>query len=421
MSARALYAQLVRLLVPFALARLLWRSRRAPAYRRRWRERLGYGAAVPGRPLWVHAVSVGEVMAALPLIDAFRARHPDVPLLVTTTTPTGAERVADRLGQAVIHRYLPFDAPGAVRRFLDLAEPRLGIVMETEIWPNLIAAAEARGLPMVLANARLSARSARGYARFPALVRPALRGFAAVAAQTQADAERLCALGASPERVEVTGSVKFDQRLPAAQREAGQGLRAQLGAGRPVWVAASTHEGEEIAALAAHRRLRDRLADAALILVPRHPERFDGVAAETRRAGWTPVRRSRGEVPDTDAAVFLGDTMGELPLYLAAADVVFMGGSLVAVGGHNMLEPAALGLPVLTGPQVFNFQAVAELLDEAAALRYVDDAESLATALAELLADAPERDRMGRAGAEVVAAHRGACERTLALVEPLLP
>ncbi|MCS4503043.1 lipid IV(A) 3-deoxy-D-manno-octulosonic acid transferase [Arhodomonas aquaeolei] len=419
---RTLYTLALRLATPAILVRLLWRSRRAPAYRRRWGERFGFGPAIDGAPVWVHAVSVGETVAARGLIEALMAAHPERPVLVTSTTPTGSERVRALFGDRVRHCYLPYDTPGAVRRFLARTRPALGVLMETEIWPNLIAEADARGIPLVLANARLSARSAAGYARTGRLGTEAVRGLAAIAAQHDADAERFRALGASPGRLHVTGSLKFDQPVDETQRQAGEALRGLLGPARAVWIAASTHEGEESAALAAHRRVLEAVPGAVLVLVPRHPERFDGVAALTRSEGFRFARRSTpGTTDAANVDVLVGDTMGELPTLLAAGDIAFMGGSLVAVGGHNPLEPAALGHPVITGPYVHNFARIFELLTEAGGARTVTDADGLATAVIEWLTDSGARIRAGQAAEGVVAAHRGALGRTVALIEALTP
>jgi len=415
-----LYTLLLRLLLPLALVRLLWRSLRAPAYRRRIGERLVLrGSAAGPADVWVHAVSVGEVQAAAPLIRHLLTRDPPQRILVTTTTPTGAARVADLFGQTVTHRYTPFDLPGMVGRFLDAVRPRLILVMETEIWPNTLAEANRRQISVVLANARLSDRSARGYARLQPLTRETLNRFERIAAQGEADARRFLELGAGAHRVEITGSIKFDQQLPASLQEQSEVLRRAWG-GRPVWVAASTHEGEEEPVLEAHRRIRAQVPDTLLVLVPRHPERFDRVADLVSRGGFSLVRRSTRTPCDPDTAVLLGDTMGELPVFLAAADAAFIGGSLVPVGGHNPLEAAAVGVPVATGPQVFNFAAILDLLVTEEAAVIVEDAEGLAALMSRWLTDAAERARIGENGRRVVAQNRGAMNRLIDLIEPRL-
>lgn len=414
------YSLLLRLLLPLALIRLVWRSLRAPAYRRRIGERLALqGSAPPAADVWVHAVSVGEVQAAAPLIRHLLSRDPHQRVLVTTTTPTGAARLNDLFGGSLTHRYTPFDLPGMVGRFLDRVRPRLILVMETEIWPNTLAQAAQRRIPVVLANARLSARSARGYGRLQPLTRQTLNRFERIAAQAKADADRFRELGAAPELVHITGSIKFDQALPASLQEQAEVLRRDWG-GRPVWVAASTHEGEEGPVLEAHRRVRAEVPNALLILVPRHPERFDRAAELVGRGGFTLVRRSARSPCDPNTAVLLGDTMGELPVFLAAGDAAFIGGSLVGVGGHNPLEASAVGVPVATGPQVFNFAAIMDLLMSECAAVMVRDGNELGGVMIQWLGDPVERARVGGNGRRVVEQNRGALGRLIALIEPLL-
>jgi 3-deoxy-D-manno-octulosonic-acid transferase len=413
---RHLYSSLLRLGLPLVFGRLLLRSRRQPAYRRRWGERLGFGQCHCQGAVWLHAVSVGEVNAAVPLIAALQEAHPALPVLVTTTTPTGSQQLQSRLGHRVEHCYLPYDLPGAVRRFLRVWRPCLGVILETELWPNLYAAAGADGMPLILANARLSSRSARAYARWPHLTRETLARLSAVAAQTATDGERLLALGLPRERLTVTGNLKFD--AAPADPAAGLALRARLGAARPVWLAASTHAGEEAAVLRAHRELRKTYADAVLILAPRHPQRFVEVAALCHADGWTVARRSADAGKPCE--VYLADTLGELPSLMAAADAVFVGGSLgtcpSAFGGHNLIEPATCGKPSLFGPHLRNFVELrAQVLAAGAGLQ-VGDPGDLAAAVSVLLADGERREAMGRAGRALVDQHRGATARTLALI-----
>ena len=416
------YTLLLRLLLPLALLRLYWRSVRSPAYRQRIAERLARDHPGPGpAEVWIHAVSVGEVQAAQPLIKHLLGREPPLQVLVTTTTPTGAARLKELFGDSVTHRYTPYDLPEVVRRFLDRVRPGLAIVMETEIWPNTLAQCAARGIPALLANARLSERSARGYARFPRLVGETLRRLDLIAAQGEADARRFVALGADPARVQVTGSIKFDQRLPASLQDQSEAMRRLWGVGRPVWVAASTHEGEDEPILAAHREIRARVPNALLVLVPRHPERFERVAGLVARAGLSLAKRSTGTCCTAETAVFLGDTMGELPVFLAAADAAFIGGSLVPTGGHNLLEAAAVGVPVATGPHVFNFAAIVELLLAEGAAALVQDSQALAELIARWLGDAALRAQIGENGRRVVAQNRGALGRLIGLVEERLP
>ncbi|MEA3218940.1 MAG: 3-deoxy-D-manno-octulosonic acid transferase [Immundisolibacter sp.] len=406
--------------LPLAFGRLLWRSRHTPAYRRRWAERLGFAAAAAPGGVWLHAVSVGEVNAALPLIVALQKARPELPLLVTTTTPTGSAHLRSRVGDSVAHCYLPYDLPGAVRRFLGRQRPRLGIILETELWPNLYATAQALQIPLLLANARLSPRSARGYGRWPQLTRQTLERLAAVGAQTAPDGERLLALGLPPRRLTVTGNLKFDAAAP--NPAAGLALRQRLGEGRPVWLAASTHAGEEQAALAAHRRLRAQHPEAVLILAPRHPQRFAEVARLCREQGWATALRSADD--GHPCAVYLADSLGELPSLMAAADIVFVGGSLgtspTARGGHNLIEPAQLGKPSLFGPHMNNFAELRELVLAAAAGQQVANDAALAAQIMALLADPARRAAMGQAAQALVAQHRGATARTLALINPYL-
>ncbi len=416
---RLLYTLLLYLITPLVLLRLLWKSRLQPEYRRRVAER--FGLVVPageGIAVWVHAVSVGETVAALPLIEQLIRQHGEGRVWVTTTTPTGSERVAAALGARVRHSYAPYDLPGAVARFLERVRPRQVVIMETELWPNLFRAIRARGIPLLLANARLSPRSLRGYSRVRRSIAAVLADCSEVAAQSPADAERFRSLGAP--RVSVMGNIKFDLDLPEPQLRLGRQMREALGADRPVWIAASTHAGEEAAALAAHRQLLEQLPAAAMILVPRHPQRFGEAAKLVGASGLRWLRRSES-VPQADTQVFLGDSMGEMFAYFAAADLAFVGGSLVPVGGHNILEPAALGLPVLFGPHMHNFVAARALLLEQGAAIQIEAADGLGTQLKALFGDPARRQRMGLAGKDAVEANRGALRRLLQLLQQHAP
>ncbi|MBS1247699.1 MAG: Three-deoxy-D-manno-octulosonic-acid transferase domain protein [Proteobacteria bacterium] len=417
---RRLYTGLLYLLLPLALLRLYWRGRQDAGHRRRWRERLGIIPPLPESScLWVHAVSVGETRAALPLIRALLNRYPDLPLLVTTTTLTGSRQVCEALGDRVHHVYAPYDLPGAAARFLRQTRPRLALIMETELWPNLLRQCAVAGIPTLIANARLSERSARGYARIRWLTASMLRDITLIAAQAEADAERFRALGAP--RVEVTGNLKYDLTLPDDLLERGRQFRQDvLGAHRAVWIAASTHAGEDEQVLEAFARLRARWPELLLLLVPRHPERFDGVAALCQQRGFSVVRRSEQRICTPEAAVFLGDSMGELLLFYAATDLAFVGGSLVPTGGHNVLEPALLGLPVLFGPHMFNFTEAGERLLEAKAAWQVTDAAELAAMVDRLLTDPALRQNAGQLGRSVVERHRGALAALLGWIETLL-
>ncbi|MBE7377223.1 lipid IV(A) 3-deoxy-D-manno-octulosonic acid transferase [Pseudomonas lopnurensis] len=419
---RTLYTLLFHLGLPLVFLRLLWRAWRAPAYARRIGERFAVGLP-PLRPggIWVHAVSVGESIAAAPMIRELMARHPGLPITVTCMTPTGSERIQALFGDRVQHCYLPYDLPWAAARFLDRIRPKLAVVMETELWPNHIHQCARRGIPVVLANARLSERSARGYARFARLTAPMLAELSLIAVQTAAEAERFRRLGARRESVEVTGSIKFDLSIDPALLARATALRTQWGAqARPLWIAASTHAGEDEIILDAHRQLLAQHPQALLILVPRHPERFGSVVELCRKAGFATLRRSTDEAVDAGTQVLVGDTMGELLFLYALADIAFVGGSLVPNGGHNLLEPAALGKPVLSGPHLFNFLEISAQLRGAGALREVQDADQLAQGVGELWRDPAAAQRMRDAGLGVLKANQGALERLLAGLGHLL-
>ncbi|WP_265422780.1 lipid IV(A) 3-deoxy-D-manno-octulosonic acid transferase [Aeromonas salmonicida] len=411
MGYRLLYNLLIHLGLPLALLALYKPKKGKPGFGACWAEHLGRTpASGQEAPLWIHAVSVGETLAISPFIRALKAERPDLPILLTTTTRTGAEQAA-KLGDLVMHRYAPLDYPWAVAAFLKCIRPRALWVMETELWPNWLAACEARHLPVTIINARLSERSCQRYARFQGAFDTLSRPLTHLLCQHQDDAERFARLGIGRERLAVTGSIKFDIQLGDEVQARGQALRQQLGQSRPVWIAASTHQGEDEQVLAAFDRVLQRHPRALLILVPRHPERFDRVAELcvpygcVRRTGGAPIR-------ETDK-VYLGDTMGELPLMLAAADVAFVGGSLVKVGGHNLLEPAALGKPCLTGPAYFNFSDITRQLVTQGGAALVADAAALGEKVSELLADEGERRQMGEQARAVVLRNQGALARTL--------
>ena len=414
---RFVYTLALFALLPFTLLYLVWRARRQPAYLKHWRERFGFATPpASNRPLiWIHAISVGETRAAQPLVSALRERFPDHAILLTHMTPTGRETARELFGDQIEQCYLPYDFPFAVAAILRRFQPRIGILMETEIWPNLIHAAHARAVPILLVNARLSPRSARRYARVAKLTRETLQRLIAVGAQNEMDAQALAALGARD--IEVTGNMKFDIEPPANALSAGAFMRQSFGE-RLVWVAASTREGEEellLRALPLHKQ-----ESALLILVPRHPQRFDQVAAILERFGLAYQRRSSNQPIQPSTRILLGDSMGELNTYYAACDVAFVGGSLKPFGGQNLIEPCAVGKPVLFGPYTYNFAAAAQsALDSGAALR-VEDADDLIMQVGRLLGDGELRARMGRAGLRFSALHRGATKKTLALIERAL-
>ena len=433
---RGLYSAALYLLLPITVYHLIWRGFRQREYFQRWNERYAvYRATAPQAPphgacLWLHAVSVGEVNAAAPLVNALRRERPDLKLLITTITPTGSARVRALWGDAaepaasgpaaVEHVYLPYDLPGAVGRFLAHFRPHAALILETELWPNLLFGCRDRGIPTYILNARLSARSLRGYRVLAPLIGRALRTVRTVSTQSHADARRFVRLGAREAQVIETGNLKFDVAVPDGLPAFVEAFHARAGM-RPAWMAASTHEGEEAAVIAMHRRLRARWPDLLLLWAPRHPERFRAVVDHAHGAGWRVATRRLTRWPGADDDVFVVDTLGELLPFYACADVAFVGGSLVDIGGHNLLEPAAVGTAIVTGPELHNFADIARRLDEAGALRIGTDADAVGASLEQLLADATRRERMSVAGRELVEQGRGALARTMQLIAPALP
>jgi len=417
-----LYTTLFYLIQPLIWLRLWVRGRKAPAYRKRWGERYGfYKQALKPGGILMHSVSVGETLAAIPLVRALRHRYPDLPITVTTMTPTGSERVLSAFGNDVQHVYLPYDLPDALNRFLNAVDPKLVLVMETELWPNLIAALHTRKIPLVIANARLSARSAKGYAKLGDFIRTLLRRITLIAAQNEEDGERFIALGAKRNQLTVTGSLKFDISVTPQLASRAVTLRRQWAPHRPVWIATSTHEGEESAVIEAHQTLLREFPNLLLILVPRHPEPFPDAINLVRQAGLSYITRSSGEVPSSSTQVVVGDTMGELMLLYGIADLAFVGGSLVERGGHNPLEAAAHAIPVLMGPHTFNFKDICARLTQADGLITVTDVASLSKEVASLLTDEDYRNFYGRHAVEVLYQNQGALQRLLQLLEPYLP
>jgi 3-deoxy-D-manno-octulosonic-acid transferase len=418
---RLLYVLLTYLLAPLVVAHELWKSLFNAEYRGRLGQRFGFGPR-PAQPggIWVHAVSVGEVQAAAGLVVELRRRHPRLPIVITTVTPTGAQRAKALLQHGVHHCYLPYDLPGSVSRFLDRIAPQVAIIIETEIWPTLYAELGRRRIPLVLGSARVSTRSVDRYRRMASLFRDTLSHGILIGAQTAADAERFRAIGAAPGRVQVTGNIKYDLAIPEATVATGRSLRQQWSSARPVWIAGSTHEGEEEAALAAHAEVRLRHPAALLILAPRHPQRFDSVRTLLRRRALRYVQRSSGTLPAAEDEVFLIDTLGELQMFYAAADLAFVAGSLVPIGGHSLLEPAVLGLPMLSGPHNHNSQDIADLLEQTGALRIVRSQQELAARVLEWFDDPARAQAAGALGRAAVAANRGAVTRLVSMVEPLL-
>ena len=418
---RFLYSTLVTLSTPFVLSYFAIRGLRDRDYLSRWNERFGFIADDhPKGGILVHAASVGEFNAASPLIKALLKTHPDVPLTVTTLTPTGSERVSRELGDKVLHSYIPMDTPGAVRRFLKRLQPRLIIVMETEIWPNLYLQSQELGIPLLMANARLSRRSVERFQRLPGLVADVLHTVDWVGAQSDADADRLISCGASPQHVDMTGNIKFDLAVPASLEERAEALRLRWGRQRPVLVAGSTHEADENIVIPAFVALLSTLPDALLILVPRYPERFTRATLLARTAGLQTELRSQGEACSTQAQCFVIDSIGELMNYYACADLVFVGGSFGNQGGHNPLEPAALGKPVLLGPNMENAKEIAAQLLHRNAARRVTNQQDFRQTVQQILTDGVLRDKMGQAGRRLVEENRGALDLTLKAVKKLL-
>ncbi|WP_435946693.1 lipid IV(A) 3-deoxy-D-manno-octulosonic acid transferase [Dryocola sp. BD586] len=418
----SLYTALLYLIQPFVWLRLLLRSRKAPAYRKRWAERYGFcrGKVAPDG-IMLHSVSVGETLAAIPLVRALRHRYPTIPITVTTMTPTGSERVQSAFGKNVHHVYLPYDLPCAMKRFLDTVRPKLVIVMETELWPNMITELHNRKIPLVIANARLSERSAKGYKKLGNFTRRLMSRITLIAAQNEEDAGRFLELGLKRSQLTVTGSLKFDISVTPELAARAITLRRQWAPRRKVWIATSTHDGEESIILDAHRQLLAKFPDLLLILVPRHPERFKDAKELVQKGGFSYTLRSSGEIPSGSTQVVIGDSMGELMLLYGIADLAFVGGSLVERGGHNPLEPAAHAIPVLMGPHIFNFKDICAKLQQADGMITVTDAASLVNEITTLLTDEDYRMYYGRHAVEVLHQNQGALQRLLQLLQPYLP
>lgn len=414
----ALYSAGLYLLVIWALAHLVWRGMRYSPYLRRWRERFGFVEKLDSKDvIWVHAVSVGEVRTVARLVDFLKSEFPDKSILITTMTPTGSEQVRQLHGDSVLHCYAPYDLPGSVRRFLDRTRPTQAFVIETEFWPNILRLCEERGIPTLLLNVRVSPKSFKGYSKFPNFIRCMLNRPTVIAAQSEQDAERLLALGAPEDKVTVTGNLKFDLEPPVGVEDTARHLRKRWGAARPVWIAASTHDGEEPKVLDAFKRLLDTHSDAMLVLVPRHPERFAGVDKLCRRAGYTVERHSERREPlPAETQILIGDTMGELVSFYAASDVAFIGGSLVRHGGHNLVEAMVVGTPCVFGPHVFNFEQSSRTALEYGAAEQVRDPKALAATIAAYLEDPDRRRRAGDAARRVIDDNRGSLQLTEALI-----
>jgi len=409
--------------VPYILTRLLWRSRKSPAYKERWAERFGH-IKVPEEMqngIWIHAVSVGEVLAAVPLVKQLQKDYPNKPMVITTTTPTGSERVRAAFKEDVFHVYLPYDLQKSVKRFVDRVKPKVAIIMETEIWPNLFASCKQQNIPIIIANARLAEKSFNGYKKFSKLIEKTLANVAHVAAQSNDDADRYKKLGLSEKNVSVIGNIKFDITIPKELNQQAEGLKASWGEKRPTLIAASTHKGEEEQVLEAFQIIKKSIPDILLILVPRHPERFNTVKMLCEIKGYQVTTRTSGENCTINTDVFLGDTMGELLLFYAASDVAFVGGSLSPIGGHNLLEPAALKLPIITGPHTFNFTEITNLMNKHDAITIIKSPDEFAEAAIAFLSNPDSRERVGQNAQEIVYNNKGALKRHVALINEFLP
>lgn len=415
---RHLYTGFFYIALPIILLRLLWRGIKTRDYWQRISERLGFApfkVTVPS--IWLHSVSMGETLAAIPLIRALKQQYPTVPIVVTTTTSTGSLQVRQHLGDSVLHSYAPYDLPSMIARFFNQVQPKILIVMETELWPNWFFACQKTQIPIIIANARLSSKSHQGYQRILPLTQQMLACVSGVAAQTQMDAQNYIALGLPAEKVQVTGNIKFDLEMPKDMAAQIKILQTQLGHNRPIWLAASTHEGEDEQVLAAFATIRATTPNALLILIPRHPHRFEKVASLCQQQGYELVLRSENKPCQASTSILLGDTMGEVKLFCAVSDVAFIGGSLMPVGGHNLLEPAAFGVPVLCGPYIHNFTAIGSLLCQAGGARIVKNSHELAMTVLELLQDSTLRTSMGQKAYQVVVANRGALGKLLTFIE----
>lgn len=420
---RIFYTLLITLISPLALYALLKKRSDKPAVGSRWKEYFGHVSPLKSiasteddnrTVVWLHTVSVGEVLGATAFVRALKKRYPEVSVVMTTTTTTGAEQVG-KLGDLVEHRFMPLDFPWAIRRFIRTIQPNQLLIMETELWPNTLAVAKQMKVPVSVINARLSQRSAQRYQKLAAIGRFLARHIEHIYCLHQDDAKRFESLGFAATQVSVTGSLKFDIQVSEQVIEQGRKLRAALGVDRPVWIAASTHQGEDEQLLEVHRQVITQLPNALMILVPRHPERFKSVAELVVSQGMTCVRRTYAQAVEAQTQVYLADTMGEMMTVMSASDVCFMAGSLLGdkVGGHNLLEPAALGLPTITGPSYFNFTDITQQLLQAKATTVCETPEQIATTLVGLLNNESERKAQGQSALQVVNRNRGSIDKTL--------
>ncbi|MCH9637453.1 lipid IV(A) 3-deoxy-D-manno-octulosonic acid transferase [Rickettsiella endosymbiont of Litargus connexus] len=419
---RFLYTIIFYLFLPFILLRLWIKNRKNPNGLQFWHERLGLGLRhpLPSGGIWVHAVSVGESLTAIPLIKRIQQRYPSLPIIVTNETATGAERIRVALGNSITPLYFPYDLPLILRKFFKALQPKLLILLETELWPNLLAACQLYQVPVALVNARLSERSALSYRRILPITQAMLKSINVISAQFQADAERFIDLGFSPERIHITGSLKFDVTLPRNLLEQAQQWQKIWGENRLVWIAASTHPGEEELILQVFKQVRHYFPDLLLVSIPRHVHRASQLEQLYRSQNYNINKRSDHKRDLNDIDVLIGDTMGELLIFYAAADLGFVGGSLVEKGGQNPLEPAAVGLPILTGPYTFNFATITEQLKQRNAAIQVNNATELAEQVISLLSDPVRRQNMGREAKKFVEENKGSVLKQMQLIESLL-
>ena len=417
-----IYTGLFYLLVPFVLLRLYWRGFKAPEYRKRWKERLAFYPAIkyPKDVIWVHAVSVGEAEAVFPLIKLLQNKYKSADFLVTTTTPTGSKRVQSVLGDSVSHVYLPYDLPCVISRFLKIFQPKIALFMEKEIWPNLYGQCSGGNIPIIIINARLSAQSAEGYKKIPALVKPALSNLAWIATQTKEDRNRFIEIGAVDNRISVEGNLKFDQKIESDLFRQAYELKNQLFVGRFVLIVASTHVGEEAVFVELYSKLKRRIPEILLMIVPRHPERFIAVQTLAENNQLKTRLRSQNDLCPADTDVYLIDTMGELKLFYGTADICFVGGSLVPVGGHNILEPALMNIPIMFGPHMHNFKAIAENMLALDAVIQCENAGAVFVSVMALYNNPEIKVRMVNKSKEFVKDNLGAIERVAGLVDRFL-
>ncbi|EPI4817971.1 lipid IV(A) 3-deoxy-D-manno-octulosonic acid transferase [Vibrio alginolyticus] len=415
MLVRIVYTLLLALASPLLLFGLYKSKPNKPQFGSRWKEHFGITPKLKSndKPIWIHAVSVGESIAATPLIKALKEQNPEQSILVTTTTSTGAEQIA-KLGDLIEHRYMPIDFGFAIKGFLKSVQPKQMLIIETELWPNTLHNVHKAGIPITVVNARLSEKSCQNYAKIQRLFNQLHPCLTQVLCQTDSDAERFERLGVEKKKLSVTGSIKFDIQISEQVKQQGQQLRAQLGNDRPIWIAASTHKGEDEQVLDAHRQVLKSHPNALLVLVPRHPERFDDVFTLCQQQGFSTVRRTSTHAVETDTQVYLGDTMGEMLTLIGAADICFMGGSLIGdkVGGHNVLEPAALGVPIINGPSFFNFKEIVHEMKQNNLIKIVKNEDELARAIVALIKDVAAHERITSELAHFMLANSGSLQRT---------